>query len=138
MNDRPDLAVLCDADGVHVGQDELTVRDVRRIVGPDRLVGVSTHDIEQARQAVLDGADYLGVGPVFPSDTKSFDAFAGLEFVRQAAAEITRPWFAIGGITAANLADVTAAGAERIAIGAAICAADDPADATRALRSRLP
>ena len=82
MNDRADLAVLSDADGVHVGQEELTVKDARKIVGPKMLVGVSTHSIEQARQAVIDGANYIGVGPTFPSATKSFDAFAGLDFVR--------------------------------------------------------
>ncbi|MCH8891452.1 MAG: thiamine phosphate synthase, partial [Myxococcales bacterium] len=86
MNDRPDLAVLSQADGVHVGQEELSVSEARRIVGPRMLIGVSTHNIEQARQAVLDGADYLGVGPVFSSQTKSFDSFAGLEYVRQVAA----------------------------------------------------
>ncbi|MCA9068949.1 MAG: thiamine phosphate synthase, partial [Planctomycetaceae bacterium] len=99
INDRPDLAVLTDADGVHVGQEELTVRQARRIIGPDRLVGVSTHSLEQAQRAVEDGADYLGVGPVFPSQTKSFSQFAGLKFVRQVAENFTLPWFAIGGIT---------------------------------------
>ncbi len=77
MNDRPDLAVLTEADGVHVGQGDLTAHEARRIVGSDKLVGVSTHSIEQARQAVLDGADYIGVGPVFSSRTKEFDEFAG-------------------------------------------------------------
>jgi thiamine-phosphate pyrophosphorylase len=134
MNDRPDLAVLTDADGVHVGQEELSVRDARRIVGPGRLVGVSTHTIEQARQAVLDGADYIGVGPVFPSQTKQFGSFAGLQFVREAAGEITLPAFAIGGITTENVAEVLAAGATRIAVSAAICAAEDPGEAARELR----
>ena len=133
MNDRPDLAVLADADGVHVGQQELDVRSVRRIVGPNRLVGVSTHSIQQARQAVLDGADYLGVGPVFPSQTKSFDSLAGLEFVRAVAQEITLPWYAIGGISAENLAEVAEAGATRVAVGAAVCGADDPEAAAREL-----
>lgn len=137
MNDRPDLAVLCEADGVHVGQDELSVADTRRIVGPERLIGVSTHNIEQARQAALDGADYLGVGPVFPSTTKAFDEFAGLDFVRQVAAEISMPWFAIGGINAINLADVQAAGATRVAVSGAIAGADDPAATTAELRHRL-
>ncbi|HUG90847.1 MAG TPA: thiamine phosphate synthase [Planctomycetaceae bacterium] len=137
MNDRPDLAVLCDADGVHVGQDELTVREARRIVGPDRLVGVSTHTIEQARQAVLDGADSLGVGPVFPSTTKAFDSLAGLEFVREVAGEITLPWFAIGGITPENVPDVLDAGAGRIAVSGAVCQADDPREAARMLARRL-
>ncbi len=135
MNDRPDLAVLADADGVHVGQEELPVREARRIVGPARLVGVSTHTIEQARQAVLDGADYLGVGPVFPSGTKRFDSFAGLEFVRQAAAEITLPWFALGGITPDNVANVRTAGATRLAVSGAICGAERPAEAAAALRA---
>ncbi len=133
MNDRPDLAVLANADGVHVGQQELDVRSVRRIVGPDRLVGVSTHSIQQARQAVLDGADYLGVGPVFPSQTKSFDSLAGLDFVRAVDREITLPWYAIGGISAENLAEVAEAGATRVAVGAAVCGADDPEAAAREL-----
>ncbi|MBT4867692.1 MAG: thiamine phosphate synthase [Planctomycetaceae bacterium] len=133
MNDRADLAVLTDADGVHVGQEELTVREARQIVGSDRLVGVSTHTIEQARQAVLDGADYIGVGPVFPSKTKQFDEFVGLEFVRQVAAEITLPWFAIGGIDQNNINEVIAAGASRVAVSSAICSAEKPAEATRGL-----
>lgn len=137
VNDRPDLAVLCDADGVHVGQEELTVREARRIVGSDRLVGVSTHDVEQARAAVLDGADYLGVGPVFPSRTKAFEAYAGLEFVRAVADEIGLPWFAIGGIDAGNVAAVRDAGARRVAVSAAICASDDPRNAAATLRQAL-
>lgn len=137
MNDRPDLAVLADADGVHVGQDELSVREARRIVGPHRLVGVSTHTIEQARQAVLDGADYLGVGPCFATSTKSFEQLAGLEFVRQVAAEITLPWFAIGGISAANVAAVQAAGATRIAVSSAVCSSPTPGRAAEELLERL-
>lgn len=129
MNDRPDLAVLADADGVHVGQDELTVRDARQIVGPERLIGVSTHSIDQARQAVLDGADYLGVGPTFPSQTKSFEEFAGLDYVKQVAAEITLPWFAIGGITMERVDSVIKAGATRVAVSNAICGSADPVEA---------
>jgi len=137
MNDRPDLAVLTDADGVHVGQEELSVRDARRIVGPSRLVGVSTHTLEQARQAVLDGADYIGVGPVFSSTTKSFAQMAGLDYVRQVAAEITLPAYAIGGIGLENCDEVLAAGARRIAVSGAICGAEDPADVARNLRARV-
>jgi thiamine-phosphate pyrophosphorylase len=137
MNDRPDLAVLTDADGVHVGQEELSVRDARRIVGPHKLVGVSTHSIEQARIAVLEGADYIGVGPVFPSTTKSFPELAGLDFVRQVAAEITLPAFAIGGIDAGNVAEVVAAGAQRIAVSSAICGVEHPGQATRDLLGRM-
>ncbi len=126
VNDRPDIAAMVDADGVHVGQDECTVTDARMIVGPDRLIGVSTHSIEQARQAVLDGADYLGVGPTFPTMTKSFDEFPGLAFVSQVAQEMALPWFAIGGINADNIDDVTLAGAQRVAISSGICSAPNP------------
>lgn len=137
MNDRPDLALLTDADGVHVGQEELTVHDARRIVGPNRIVGVSTHSLEQARQAVLDGADYLGVGPTFPSTTKSFAEFPGLEFVRSVAAEIRLPAFAIGGITLDNVGDVARAGLRRVAVSGAIASAQDPVAAIQLLRRLL-
>ncbi|MGD9855128.1 MAG: thiamine phosphate synthase [Planctomycetaceae bacterium] len=137
VNDRPDIAALVQADGVHVGQDDLSVRESRQIVGGDRLVGVSTHNIEQARQAVLDGADYLGVGPTFPSQTKQFAGLAGLDFVRQVAAEITLPWFAIGGVNADNISHVTAAGASRIAVSDAICSHSDPSGAALSLRAIL-
>jgi thiamine-phosphate pyrophosphorylase len=137
MNDRPDLALLTGADGVHVGQAELSVREARRIVGPSRLVGVSTHTIEQARQAVLDGADYIGVGPVFSSTTKSFMHLAGVEFVRQVAAEISLPAYAIGGINVENIDEVLSAGARRIAVSSSICSAEDPAEVARTLRSKL-
>jgi thiamine-phosphate pyrophosphorylase len=137
INDRPDLAILSDADGVHVGQTELSVADARSIVGPDRLVGVSTHSIDQARQAELDGADYLGIGPTFPSQTKSFVQFPGLEFVRQATQEITRPWFAIGGIDNQNVAKVAASGATRIAVSGAVCESPCPQEAIEHLMSAL-
>jgi thiamine-phosphate pyrophosphorylase len=135
VNDRPDIARLAEADGVHVGQEELTVKDARRIVGPSALIGVSTHNIEQARQAVLDGASYIGVGPTFPSSTKSFDDFAGLDFVRQVAAEISLPAFAIGGINASNIDQVVKAGLRRVAVSNAICQAEEPRLAASALLS---
>jgi len=119
MNDRPDLAVLAEADGVHVGQEELPVALVRRIAG-DMLVGVSTHSIEQARQAVLDGADYIGAGPVFESTTKEFTQFPGLAYLREVAAEIEIPAFAIGGITAKRLDEVLQTGVRRVAVSSAL------------------
>jgi thiamine-phosphate pyrophosphorylase len=137
VNDRPDIARLAEADGVHIGQDELTVKDVRRIVGPDALVGVSTHTLEQVRQAVRDGASYIGVGPVFPSQTKDFPALAGLAFVREAAAETSLPAFAIGGVNLENVHQVVAAGLRRVAVSHAICAADDPRAVAAALRQTL-
>ncbi|MDA1015090.1 MAG: thiamine phosphate synthase [Planctomycetota bacterium] len=137
MNDRPDLAVLTEADGVHVGQDELSVADARRIVGTNCLVGVSTHSIAQARKAVDDGADYIGVGPVFESGTKAFDEFAGLEFVREVAVKIDIPWFAIGGIDSERVGEVINAGGHCVAVSGAICRAEQPREAARAIRQKL-
>jgi thiamine-phosphate pyrophosphorylase len=126
VNDRPDIASLADADGVHLGQDDLSVKEARRIVGPDRLIGVSTHSVEQVRQAVLEGADYIGVGPVFRSPTKAFDWVPGLEFVRHAAEETSLPSFALGGITLENVRQVVSAGARRIAVASAVIRSKEP------------
>jgi thiamine-phosphate pyrophosphorylase len=137
INDRPDIALLAGADGVHFGQDDLSVHDARRLLGPDALIGVSTHNLEQVRGAILAGADYLGVGPTFASRTKQFDDFPGLEFVRQVAAETALPAFVLGGVTAANLGDVLAAGGTRVAVSHAVCAAEDPKGVAQALRNVL-
>jgi thiamine-phosphate pyrophosphorylase len=137
VNDRPDIARLAGADGVHVGQEELTVKDARTIVGPQALVGVSTHSLEQARAAVIDGASYIGVGPTFPSTTKGFDSLAGLDLVGAVAAEIRLPAFAIGGITLENVGDVLAAGITRVAVSAAIVEASDPVVTAREFCRRL-
>jgi thiamine-phosphate pyrophosphorylase len=126
LNDRPDLARLAEADGVHLGQDDLPVKEARRILGPDALIGVSTHNVEQLRRAVLDGASYVGVGPTFPSTTKDFKELAGLEFVRQAAAETSLPTFVIGGINVGTIGQAVAAGARRVAVSQALAQADDP------------
>jgi len=125
MNDRPDLAVLAGADGVHVGQEELPATLVRQMVGT-LLVGVSTHSIEQARQAVLDGADYIGVGPVFESATKEFSQLAGLEYLQDVAAEIAIPAFAIGGISEERLDEVLQTGIHHVAVGSALLNAENP------------
>jgi thiamine-phosphate pyrophosphorylase len=137
VNDRPDLAVLAEADGVHLGQDDLPVHEARRIAGPEMLIGVSTHDLAQLRRAVLEGASYVGVGPTFPSRTKAFADFPGLDFVRQAVAETSLPAFALGGITLENVAEVVAAGSRRVAVSHAVCAAADPRHAAAALRAAL-
>ncbi|MBI3464719.1 MAG: thiamine phosphate synthase [Planctomycetes bacterium] len=137
MNDRPDLATLTQADGVHVGQEELSVKDARTIVGPAALVGVSTHSLDQARRAVLDGANYIGVGPTFPSETKHFDRFTGAELLQEVAREIRLPAFAIGGIHRENLPLVLSSGITRVAVSGAITAADSPAEAARELLASL-
>lgn len=137
MNDRPDLARLAGADGVHLGQDDLSPRDARRVIGLNALLGISTHDREQIEKAVLEGAGYLGVGPVFPSQTKDFHAFAGLAFVEQAAETTRLPWFAIGGIDESNIDEVIEAGARRIAVSSGVIRAESPRRAAQRLRSRL-
>lgn len=133
INDRPDIAALVGADGVHVGQDDLTVAEARRIVGGDKIVGVSTHRIDQLQQAVLEGADYVGVGPVFASTTKDFNALAGLEFVQEAARQTSIPWFAIGGVNAQRVDAILNAGGSRIAVSSAICGRGDAREATEEL-----
>jgi thiamine-phosphate pyrophosphorylase len=137
VNDRADIAAVVQADGVHLGQEDLSVKDARAIVGTRMLIGVSTHNLGQARAAVLDGANYLGAGPTFASRTKAFDEFAGLEFLREMAAEIRLPTFAIGGIHAENLAEVLAVGIERVAVGNAVTGAKDPGSAARMLLCML-
>src|SRR5262249_61625364 len=127
-----------EADGVHLGQDDMPVKEARRIVGPDALIGVSTHDVRQLRRAVLDGASYVGVGPTFPSGTKDFAELAGPEFVRQAAAETSLPAFVIGGVSARTVGPAAAAGARRGAGSQAVCGADDPQAAAAALLRALP
>jgi len=137
MNDRPDIARLADADGVHLGQEDLPVHEARRILGPHGLIGVSTHNIEQVRRAVLDGASYIGIGPTFTSATKSFASFPGIEFLRQASTETSLPAFAIGGITLENLPEALAAGARRIAVSDAICRSDDQRKTAGLMRQTL-
>jgi thiamine-phosphate pyrophosphorylase len=137
VNDRADIAAAANVDGLHLGQEDLRVKDARVIVGNQMLIGVSTHCLEQATAAVFDGANYLGAGPTFPSRTKPFDDFAGLEYLRQIAGEIRFPTFAIGGIDSDNLADVIATGLSRAAVGAAVTEATDPLSAARTLLGML-
>jgi thiamine-phosphate pyrophosphorylase len=137
INDRPDLALLAEADGVHLGQEDLPVQEARRLLGPTAVIGVSTHDLAQLRQAVLEGASYVGVGPTFPSRTKDFAALAGLEFVSAASAETSLPAFVLGGVTLANVGAALAAGARRVAVSHAICAADEPQAVARHFREAL-
>lgn len=137
MNDRADLAAIAGACGVHLGQDDIGIHDARKILGPGKLIGLSTHCIEQARQAVIDGADYIGVGPVFPSKTKTFDQFPGLEFVAQVSHELAIPAFAIGGIDLSNVDQIVASGCNRIAVASVIWQANDVVATAMELRQRL-
>ncbi|MDW8224052.1 MAG: thiamine phosphate synthase [Gemmatales bacterium] len=137
VNDRPDVALLVQADGVHLGQDDLPLSQVRRLVGAHRLIGLSTHTLSQLRQAVENGANYVGVGPVFATTTKEISELAGLEYVRLAAAETVLPAFAIGGITPANLAQVVQAGLRRAAVSSAVCRSEHPRAVVQELRRIL-
>ena len=135
VNDRPELVEPCAADGVHVGQDDVPVADARRAVGDERLVGLSTH--APAEIAAAEGADYVGVGPVWRTPTKEGRPGVGLELVEVAARTATVPFFAIGGIDATNVEEVLDAGARRIAVVRAIGDAPDPGRAAAALAAAL-
>jgi thiamine-phosphate pyrophosphorylase len=134
LNDRPDLVETCGADGVHVGRSDMPVAQARSLVGPDRLLGLSVSTREELGD--VGGADYVGV-TAFTTPTKEDAVAGGLELLRAAAASLTVPWFAIGGIDLANADEVVAAGAPGVAVVRAIKDADDPEAAARALRAVL-
>jgi thiamine-phosphate pyrophosphorylase len=137
VNDRPDLAAACGADGVHVGQDDTPVARARAIVGDDALVGLSTHSMKQAQAGCKSGADYIAVGPVHATPTKEGRPAIGIAPVRYAAHHVSVPWFAIGGIDEKTVRDVVRAGASRIVVVRALAEADDPEAAARSLRASL-
>jgi thiamine-phosphate pyrophosphorylase len=137
MNDRPDLALAVGADGVHLGQEDPPVEEVRAEVGERLAIGLSTHSAEQIAAAEASSADYYAVGPVWETPTKPGRPAVGLELVRHAASVATKPWFAIGGIDLSNVADVAAAGARRVVVVRAIRDAADPEAAARALLAGL-
>jgi thiamine-phosphate pyrophosphorylase len=128
VNDRPDIAAIVGAGGVHVGQDDLPVEEARKICGPSCWVGVSTHNLEQLRAADLTSADYIAVGPVFPTSTKENpDPVIGLEFLRLARQKTRKTLVAIGGITVESAGEVFRAGADSVAVIRDLAAAPDPA-----------
>ncbi len=133
VNDRADVAAAVDADGVHLGQDDLPVEAARRLLGPGKLIGVSTHSLAQAREARERGADYIGVGPVFTTVTKPEAVAMGLSLVSQVSAGVDLPSVAIGGIDAANIKEVLRAGARRVAVVRAVAGAADAGLAAAAL-----
>ena len=131
MNDRVDLAVAIEANGVHLGQDDLPPRLARPLLRPGMILGVSTHSVEQARRAQADGADYVAVGAMFPTGTKPDFELVGPALVRAVRGEIRVPLVGIGGITPENAGEVIAAGADGVAVISAVCAAPDPTAAAR-------
>jgi thiamine-phosphate pyrophosphorylase len=133
INDRPDIARLAQADIVHLGQDDLSVQEARRIAGAAILVGKSTHTLAQLEAALAEDADYLAVGPMFPSATKPQEYIAGPQALAAARARTALPLVAVGGITAASVGQVVTAGARAIAVCTAVIGAEDPEAAARAL-----
>jgi thiamine-phosphate pyrophosphorylase len=137
VNDYPEIAHAVCADGVHIGQEDLSVAEARALLGPNAIIGVSTHSIEQARAAERSGADYIGVGPVYSTGTKPGRKAVTLSYVREVAAEIRIPWVAIGGIDLQNVDDVLSAGAPSICAVSAIVGSGDPEAAARAFRAKV-
>lgn len=137
VNDRVAVAMQAQADGVHVGHEDLPVPEVRKRVGRGMLIGRSTHSLEEALRAEAEGADYIGVGPVFSTPTKPGYPAAGTALLAQVRARVRIPWVAIGGIDLKNLPLVLSAGAVRVAVVRGVCAAPDPEAAARALKEKL-
>lgn len=138
VNDRADAALAVDADVLHLGQDDLPVSVARRIVGDGVVIGRSTHDVEQARAAAVEpGVDYFCTGPCWPTPTKPGRPAPGLDLVRATAGTTDRPWFAIGGIDRERLAEVLAAGADRVVVVRAVTEAADPREAAAWLKLQL-
>jgi thiamine-phosphate pyrophosphorylase len=135
VNDRPELAVRCEADGVHVGQTDMAIENVRSVVGTEILIGQSTHSPEDIDAAC--GADYIGVGPIWSTPSKPGRASVGFELIEYAEAANVCPFFAIGGIDRGNIEQVVNAGATRVAVIRAIRDAEDPAAATNEIRAAL-
>ncbi|MBE9180742.1 thiamine phosphate synthase [Oculatella sp. LEGE 06141] len=137
MNDRVDLALAANADGVHLGQQDVSIALARQLLGSQRIIGRSTTNPDEMNRALQDGADYIGVGPVYETPTKAGKPAAGLEYVQYATEHSPIPWFAIGGIDSDNVQDVLHAGAKRVAIVRAIMEAENPTLITQYLLSQL-
>ena len=135
LNDRPDLALECDAAGVHVGQDDAPPALARRILGPEAIVGLSTHAPAELDASATEPADYVSVGPVAPTPTKPGRPGTGLEYLRYAARTGTRPWFVTGGVTPDTVGDMLEAGARRFVVVRWLTESEDPEGAARALRA---
>ena len=139
VNDRPDIARLAGANGVHLGQDDVAVSTARRIVGSDGIIGISTHNLKQFRAAIELDADYIAVGPVFATGSKKNpDPVIGIEFIRKVRALTDKPIVAIGGITLERATEVIAAGANSVAVISDILGAKDPVQRARQFLETLP
>ncbi|HHT9135701.1 MAG TPA: thiamine phosphate synthase [Candidatus Wunengus sp. YC60] len=137
VNDRAEIAKKADADGLHIGQSDLNISNARMIIGCDRILGVSTHNIVQARKAQQEGADYISVGPIFYTATKDYEPPVGLDYLKEVKREITIPFVAIGAINFENLREVLLAGGSRVAICSAIICSDNILEITRSFKTQV-
>ena len=134
VNDRPDIAYACDADGLHVGQEDIPIAVAREILGKEKEIGVSTHSLDEARRARLEGADYISVGPIFHSSTKPHLKPVGVKLLKDVRKEIGLPIVAIGGITPENVEEVLAAGTDTVAVSSFIFDRPPAGGAVRAVK----
>ncbi len=137
INDRVRVAREVNADGAHLGQHDMNITEAREIIGNEKIIGVSTHNIIQARQAQKDGADYIAIGPVYPTTTKDYEPSIGLEVIQEISGEISIPFLAIGAITLENLDEVLKAGASRVAVCSAIISSKDILSTTKEFKNKL-
>ncbi|MDP2044276.1 MAG: thiamine phosphate synthase [Candidatus Omnitrophota bacterium] len=137
VNDYPDIAVLCGADGLHLGQEDLPISEARKILGKDKIIGISCHSLRQALEAQRQGADYIGIGPVYATATKPEYRPIGLKVLRQLKTKIKIPYFAIGDIREANIKHIVSAGATRVAVCRAILKSKNIQQTARELLSEL-
>ncbi len=137
INDRPDIAAMVGADGVHLGQTDLPVAESRRLLRPGAIIGRSTHNIDQVKHAINEGADYIAIGPIFKTGTKDAGSAMTPKFIEEASQVTTLPLVPIGGIGPDNLEEVINAGGKRVAVCSSICGAQDPKAAAIAITSRL-
>jgi thiamine-phosphate pyrophosphorylase len=137
INDRVDVAKEVNAEGVHLGQQDISISEARDVIGNEKIIGVSTHNIEQARQAQKEGADYIAIGPAYPTHTKIYEPPVGLEVVQEVAKEISIPFVVIGAITLENLDEVLKTGATRVAVCSAIISSKDILSSTRQFKDKL-
>ena len=137
VNDRPDIAAIIGADGVHLGQHDLPIAEARRLLRPGAVVGRSTHSLAQAKAAVNEGADYISVGPIFETETKDAGPAVGLGLLQEVADAVTLPIVAVGGIGADTAASAMKAGASLVAVCSAVCGSEEPKTAAETIRQQL-
>ncbi len=137
VNNRPDIAAIVGADGLHLGKDDLPIAEARRMLRPGAIIGKSTHSLDQARAALNEGADYISLGPIFPTHTKQTGPALGTDIITQVSESISLPIVPIGGINASNVAGVVKSGAKRVAVCSSVCCADDPKSAAQEIHSQL-